>query len=397
MLDLGKLQRYIRALENGDDNTRRQAIQSLKVHEDEEWAAAPRKVIHPLVESLREQLASDLKQATLRQEVVTILGNIGPRSERAIPQLVELLQQGNPENVREAAATALGNIGDSSRTVRAALNGLWQSPPPSQNSQVQIAIALCKLKIDAVGLLRFLTHIVMAHQSSSLRQGAAEALACCNKNDTDVVPALLTAALNDKDEHVREIAQASLEQLRLPREKAIQVCAKQLENSIYAETALRMSGPAAVPALIDALDSNTVIVRAKAARLLSRLGELAAAAVPKLRTALHDKHADIRLAAAKALWNITKNADLAVPVLVDLLKEKWVTAQDGPEARRQFVQTVIEAMQRIGPPAKDAVPALTEKARNKNRLISESAVRALQEIAPAAASKISLRLAHAIA
>jgi HEAT repeat protein len=233
------------------------------------------------------------------------------------------------------------------------------------------------------------------HQVSGLRNAAADGLSNCNKNDLDVVPALLVASLADKDENVRNVAKASLEKLHLTSTKAIQLCAKQLDSSVFAEAALRHSGEQAVPALVEALRAKELLSREKAARLLGRLGEQAAVAAPALTAALRDKNAEFRLAAAKGLWNITKQADVVVPVLVDLLKSKWAAEQavqaaqashppqDGIEARRQFLQTVIEAMQRIGPPAEKAVSALKEKARDKNRLVAESARRALDVIAPA--------------
>jgi hypothetical protein len=283
----------------------------------------------------------------------------------------------------------LRRIGNGEQKVRQALGALWLSRPLAQNTQVQVALALCKLNAYSTGAPRFLAQVLVSHQVATLRQAAAEGLGWCSKSEVDVVPALLVAALNDKDEEVRQIARASLKELRLSDEKAIQLCAKQLKESLHAEAALRNSGPVAVPALIEALRVDEFVVREKAARLLGRLGELAVAAVPELTAALRDKHAEFRLAAAKGLWNITKNAEAVVPVLVDLLKEKWVAAQDGVEVRRQFLQTVIEALQRIGPPAEAAIPALNGKRRDKNRLVGESAHRALEVIAPAVARKVA--------
>jgi HEAT repeat protein len=172
------------------------------------------------------------------------------------------------------------------------------------------------------------------------------------------------------------------------------VCARQLKDSLYAEAALRKSGPAAVPALIEALESDDAVAREKAARTLGSLGEAAAEAVPALTEALEDKHLPVRLAAAKGLWNVTKNADLVVPVLADLLKGKWLSTSSAPDAaeeRRRFVQSVIESLCRIGAPAKAAVPVLNQKAKDDNRLIRESAQRALREIAPKPLNKSGVR------
>jgi HEAT repeat protein len=227
----------------------------------------------------------------------------------------------------------------------------------------------------------------VAHQDSFLRKSAADALAYCGRNGLDVVPALLLAALNDKDEKVRQTAEVGLAQLRLSHEKAMQLCAKQLKDAAYAETALRQGGPLAVPALIEALGAAEPQIREKAARTLGAIGELAAKAVPALATALHDKERDVRLAAAKGLWRVTKTAEVVVPVLIDLLGETGAGVSDGGESRRRFLQTVIEALGRIGPPAKGALAALVDLTRDKNRHVSESARSAVKEIAPTLATQ----------
>ncbi len=423
MLDLRQLRNDIQELDKGDEAACREVLHSLKEHEAQDWAAAPLPVIHSLVRSLQDQLRNGMKRPSARQEVATILGNIGARSEPAVPQLIELLQTRVPDSTCEAAATALGKIGKEAKgaidqlivllsngrtgrivqvvralgeigcadhRVRSALIDLWLSSSQSQTSQVHVAIALCKLKLDAKGLLRFLTTTLVASQDATLRQSAAEALGWCNKNEVDVVPALLTAAFQDKKDEVRQMADSALNQLGLTREKAIRLCSKQLRDSSLAETALRHSGQAAVPTLIDALGAEESKSREKAARILGCIGESAVEAAPALTAALQAKNLDVRLAAAKALWIISKNADVVVPVLVDLLDDKWAVAFEAGESHRRYLQAVIESLGRIGLAGKAAVPALVSKTRDKNRLISESALYALKEITPLLATKGAL-------
>ena len=230
-----------------------------------------------------------MKQPFAQKEVATILGNMGTRSKSALPQLMELLHEGVPDPVREAAVTALGKIGKEARVavdqlvqllanarpalsaqairalgnigcadgrVRSVLVNLWLSPLQLQSGKAQVAIALCKLHIAAQNLLGTVTRTLVANQDACLRKAAAEALAWCSKNETDVVPALLTASLSDTNEEVRQMAQAGLDQMRLSHEKAIHLCSRQLGDSSYAEAALRKSGQLAVPALIEALGSR---------------------------------------------------------------------------------------------------------------------------------------------
>lgn len=417
MPDLVQLNRHILAIDDGDDASRRQALQSLRQHAEQEWAATPNQVIESLVKVLKGQLHNELKQPYPHKEVATILGNLGLRSKSAIPQLVELLQEGVPDPVREAAVIALGkmgkeakvavgklvplmetcrptlsaqiiralgNIGCADQGVRSALVSLWLLPDQFQGGQVQVAIALCKLKIEAQGLREILTKTLVVNQEAALRKSAAEALAWCGKNVLDVVPALLTAAVADTNEEVRHMAQAGLDQLQLSQEKAIQLCSKQLKDSNYAEIALRKSGPVAVPALMEVLSTPDSTVRIKAARTLGCFGELAVPAAHALTKILHDKDREVRLAAAKSLWNINKNVENVVPVLVDLLEEES-GAGDSSETRRMFLQTVIEALGRMGPPAKAAIPALNHMTKDKNRHVSASALHALRNIDPSKA------------
>jgi HEAT repeat protein len=179
--------------------------------------------------------------------------------------------------------------------------------------------------------------------------------------------------------------------MRLSHEEAIEVCFEQLRDSTHAEDALRKSGRLAVPTLISALAAREIAIRLKAARILGCLGEEAAAAAPALTAAVQDKDLDVRLAAAKGLWNVTRTAEVVVPAFVDLLEQARVSGRVGGEVRRRYLQTVMEALSRIGPPATAAVPALTAVAKESDRNLRESALSALQAVAPAVATKLGLR------
>jgi HEAT repeat protein len=387
MLDLNLVQDHLLALQSGGEASRRQAVHSLRQQAEQDWQTAPRPVLHALVESLRRELANLARQPvnrhSYREELATALGSLGPASRPAIPDLLELLQEGIPDQVRATAAAALAKIGTNGRgaeneRVRTALVDLWLSPSHAKHVHMRIAYALVRLKIEAPGLAAFLTSAVVAGEDVALRTAAAEALSWCGKQERDVVPALLAAALTDKQEEARQAAEAALTRLGLSREKAIQLCAGQLGDSVHAETALRHGGALAVPGLLQALKKADAKTRAKAFRTLGSLGEVAAAAAPEVARALHDRDPELRLAAAKSLWNITRKPEGVVPALVGLLESKG-THQD-EDARRQFLQTVIEALRRIGPPAQGAIAALTKKTRDHNRLVAESAVSALRAI-----------------
>jgi HEAT repeat protein len=420
MLDERQLHKDIQALDAGDGTSTRQVLQCLRDHDAHDWVTAPLEVGHSLVKALQRQLLQKLTPPFIQKDVAAILGNMGPLATPALPQLIALLHRGVPDPVREAAIMAcgkigkqaraaadplvqllasarpavaahairaLGNIGCADSRVRAALIDLWLSPGALQTSKAQAAIVLCKLHIAVDNLVATVAKALVTNSEVCLRKAAAEALAWCNKNETDVVPALLTACLTDTNEEVRQLAQAGLEQMHLSQEKAILVCAKQLGESTYAEAALRKSGALAVPALIEALSAREAAVRIKAARTLGCLGEIATEAAAPLTTLLRHPDLEVRLAAAKGLWSITKAPDVVVPALVDLLKGREGADLESSETRRRFLQTVMEALSRIGPGATAARPSLAAMAKDTNRHIREAALVTLEKIAPPVASK----------
>lgn len=91
-----------------------------------------------------------------------------------------------------------------------------------------------------------------------------------------------------------------------------------IELSIMAAAKLgKLGNLAAVPALIDALKTRTVHIRATCARALGELRD--PAAIPTLIEALHDQDTSVSYTAADALGEIGSNA--AVPALMQIMKE----------------------------------------------------------------------------
>jgi HEAT repeat protein len=315
---------------------------------------------------------------------------MGKEAKAAVGDLILLLADSRPV-LSAQAARALGNIGCADSRVRSALLTLWLPSPQLQARSVQVAIALCKLHIVAESLLATVTRTLVTSQEPCLRKAAAEALAWCGKKEPDVVPALLSASLGDSNEEVRRVAQAGLDRMLLSHGDAVRLCARQLGESAYAEAALRRSGHLAVPVLREALGEKDPAIRIRAARTLGCLGELAAEAVPALTATAHDDDPEVRLAAVKGLWQVTKAAEVVVPALVDLLAGKRATGLEPGEPRRQFLQTVMEALGRVGPPAAAAVSAITVLAQDDSRHLRESALITLGKIAPAVADPTGWR------
>jgi HEAT repeat protein len=331
MTTINQLRKHLAELETGEDNVQRQALHSLRSLERRDWNAVPPMHVTSFLSAFRRQLLRDGKLAAVPRDIAAILGSMGTLSPAAVPPLSDLLQDGIPDCVREAAAGALGKLGSEAKSaaprlvelasspaaiarhavcalgkigwadqrVRTTLTNLWGAPAHSHDAAVQLAVALCKLQIHVAGVDAFLIGTLFDGQVEAIRIAAAEGLSWCDKNDGDIVPALLLAHTSDKSELVREMALTACTKLCESHENAIRACAKQLKDSTRAEAALRKTGAPAIPALIDALSAPDTGVRLKATRILSGFGETASAAVKKLTTALQDRNSDVRLATAK--------------------------------------------------------------------------------------------------
>lgn len=425
MLDLDHLRECLQALDGADKGACQKALRALKTHTAEDWTSAPDEIAGLLVTSLAQLLFRSREQtgkllAAARQDVVIVLSNLGPRAAPALPELVALLAGGIAQNLREAAVVALGRMGPAARAAvehlirlldgecpvtlaarvaralcdigdadpRAcdALARIWRVSILFPESRIQVAVALVRFNIDVPGLLPALTNSVAGDASAPVRRAAAEALGWRGKDDRDVVPAL-TIALYDEDEEVRRLAESALGRIPLTCAQAIEWCGAHLHHSAHAEAALKKSGVAAVPVLIGALHAVEPLARVKAARILGSLGEAAQAAASALSKNLRDEEREVCLAAAKALWNIARAADEVVPALVGLLTAVEDTAAQDGESRRKYIQTVLEALARIGRPAQAAIPAILRRSKDENRLVRETALRALRDIDPVTAPR----------
>jgi HEAT repeat protein len=126
------------------------------------------------------------------------------------------------------------------------------------------------------------------------------------------------------------------------------------EHSLWALGSIGAEPTEAVPILKDALqDERAQYARMISAQALGALGEKAKDALPALHMALSDSDSQVRVDAAYAVWQIDRDAAKAVPVLTAALKDE---ASQNPGAR----QRAVFRLGHIGPPAKEAFPALLE-------------------------------------
>ena len=120
------------------------------------------------------------------------------------------------------------------------------------------------------------------------------------------------------------------------------------------------------------------ILRGEAAWALARVGPLSPGTAAALGAAVDDRSGHVGVRAAEALWKVSGDASRAGQALAARLGD--------PAVRHAAAQ----ALNRIGPGAKGAVPALLDATKSKDRLFRESVVMALRKIDPGAAAKAGL-------
>lgn len=300
------------------------------------------------------------------------LSNMEPAAAD-IPTLVKALKQSDME-LRVFAARALGNLGPQARDV---VGDLIEA---SKNGDSQARGAA----ISALGQVgseakKAIPSIVEAMQQKDTRDLAIVALGKIGPDakDKNTVPEL-AKLLKEKD--CQPLVVEALGKIGPDAKVAVPDLAELLKNTekemrpAILTTLGRMRGAAkaAVPAIGDCLDTNDKETSVQALKILADLGPDAKEAVGQIIALFADdeveKENKLRAQAARTLGKIGK---AAVPKLQSTLKNS---------RNRYIVAGVIEALGDIGPDAKPAATGIQPYLNNNDRLIAETARRAMEKI-----------------
>lgn len=358
----------------------------------------------------------------VRQGAADRLGKIGPP---AVPLLLEALKDKNPE-VRILACSALMKARPDPGAAINALVKLLKDDQPDVRRAAAWELGLANftfgLEEDAdetkntVDALRS----VLGDKDQNVRIAAIDALASLGRKAGPAGDDLVEV-LRDKDPRIRIAAARTL--LRISRETRSLVLPVLLEllgdtnpDSPVSQRAFgtlreeEAEGPT-VPRLIEILRSPEVEIRRRAAYYLGDIGPEAMSAVLPLLELLSDPDPTVRFRAAQALAAVDPDStEPAIPVLQESVVnpdlafplrsravELLVALDSGSEA--ETVPGLIDALhakertaraeavlllKQIGPPAKAAIPALTEIWRNAKDSNSLHAGEAIRQIDPTA-------------
>lgn len=312
----------------------------------------------------------DDKDLNARAKAAEALAQIGPEARRAVPDLVKHLK--DDDMVRKNVAEALAQIGGlTSSDVATVAEGLKD---PNRDVRIAISAALVKAGSEAKEAVPALM-VALKDDELKVKINAAAALAKVGAGAKEAVPAL-TAALKDPSMDIKVSAAGALMGIGpdakpavKPLVEALSGASKDLKlNVVGAFEKIGADAKEAVPALIKLMRENRADKEflSKVIDALGAIGPASKEGASQIAIALEFK--DIRQNAQDALVKIGKGA---VPVLKQGLNDR----------NRDIRLACCQALEQIGPDAKDAVASLNGLAqRDPDPDVKEAAKVAVKSI-----------------
>jgi HEAT repeat protein len=250
------------------------------------------------------------------------LGRMGNNGWNAVPILTRALEDPLPE-VRRQSIAAIANLWTGARSATAAVARLLDDKDIHVRMQAAIAVFRLENKLDRAGAILV---EAMKQDDVETRRSAIGLIQATIGEIKDVEP-ILVAGLRDADGQVRLMSAQGLSSVRPVSEAAILGLANLLKDCEPATRAvavqtlvnLRFQAKAALPAVVEALAMDDVIVRPHVTSLLQANRKESALL---LAARLTDKDAAARQRLAAVLGELGVEAKAAVPALIRLLNDE---------------------------------------------------------------------------
>jgi HEAT repeat protein/tetratricopeptide (TPR) repeat protein len=350
----------------------------------------------PAIPAVVETLGDS--DAKVRYRAVIVLGNLwsgienGPEIEAAVPSLVKLLKD-NDEYTRRRALHALRMIGPAARAAIPTLNEISRDRNNPLHIDAFSAINVIERPAtDDVSALAAL----LKGQDAKVRGQAAERLY------TISMRAVLLSGSFKGEAAIPPLIEA----LKDPESKVRYHSLSALVNLMYNATPPDLG--VVIPTVTELLKDADRGTRWQAALLLGKIGPRSRAAVPLLTQTLSDDYDAARSSAAYALGEIGPDSKVAVPALLKLLKDPDANVRESaatalakvePGSARVVVAALSEDLKHEKPEfwgraaralgnfaseAKPTVPLLADKLKTENYFWRHEVVRTLEKIGPGA-------------
>jgi HEAT repeat protein len=336
------VKRWIALAQDKSSPRRQEAIWALG-----DMRPVPKMAIPALLECLKD------KSSEVQYSAACAFRHVDTTADEIVPRLVELLRD---KNTVQCACWALSRLGPSARSAIPALLKIEQGTDADAANSASLTLRYIwpRNESNAWSILRSIGRVpvhewkegikrleqiapeavlaacmdALSQGSPQLRLAALEVLTGMGPPSAIVGPAI-AGALRDNDRGVRKSAV-----------RGLAICLKYKDTEVRARSAalLRRAGADArdaLPALIEALADQDIIVRGQAAFALAGIG---APAVPQLVETLKSQNIDARRLAVIALGKIGPDADVARPALTSLLQD----------ADAELRMSSAEALKKIG-------------------------------------------------
>lgn len=386
-------------------------IEALDNEQATYWACVLLRDLGPAAKDAVPSLVKKLKdpRPEIRREAVLALGAMDKAAIPAIPQIVAALSD---EHARMAATFVLGQLAqmpaDAEATVR-------QNAKSDDVLLRTVSLwALARVHPEDKELLRqTMTYLVERLKDSDpfVRVTAAQGLLALPR-DPEIAMPIWEKALENADEATMRHALDALASLGAPAVPRLIEALKHEKARVEAIYILGRIGPPAAPATkaLAALlnDKNDRVVH-ESALALANIGPGAKEAVPALVKILEQEHdPDLNFAAvAYALGKIGPDAASAEPSLLRQLGSSnrqaamlsaWALVQIRPDSSEIAAKavpvlaeglavplpagrkTAAEALGKLGPSAKAALPSLQKAAKDEDQGVRDAVAQALKAI-----------------
>lgn len=302
---------------------------------------------------------------------VRAVAAIGTPAVAAVPLLVQGL--GPPETPLQGASyvdmvRALGVMAPASTEALDALRGAIVHDDRRLASAA--AIELVRRDLDRERGLNALRELLAHDDSSSVAIAAIDQLGADAKPLASQVEARYVAgAFRDYES---ERAQRVLERFGSVSafERTLDAEPPFPSDAVSSLSTMAGRNPAAMVALVRVLEHRDPTLRAHAARCFGSMETVPPTAVRALAEHLTDPDDSVRQDVAKAL--------ASQPTQPPWILEKWITALS--DTNRLVRIQAVEALGRMGPAAKAAIPALESLPDRNSRLLKGDVERALRQI-----------------
>lgn len=375
----------LRAIDPDDHDAVSVLIPALKIRNERVRQRAARGLGEVATADAVPALIDSLNDADqfVREYSRAALINVG---RPAVPHLIRRIETSRMERIHQGAAGVLENLGTEAHAAVPALVGASEDSVPE--TRIAAAKALAAIDPDGEAVVSALIKLLVDRESS-VRAAAATALGECDS--TTSLRQVLSIALTDASSTVRLAVAKSLMRHNDGAESVVPALLELLASADTeaALSAIRLLGEMgadaedAIPALVEAMGLRSGVSAGFGGYSISQsvpwtLAKIGPSAVPSLIDALEHQDPQIRGHAAEALGKLGPAAKAAVPALLERLTDDG--EREGMSGcfgyDRQVREDVIEALGAIGSDARAAVEPLVLLLETDNdqflQLLSES-------------------------